>query len=159
MKKIANRVGFGFDVHRFSGQGRGFFLGGAWIPADFGIEAVSDGDVLLHAVSDGICGACGLGDIGDHFPPSAERSKDISSKKIVEDIVKKADGFSLINMDITIVSEKPKLAPYKENILGSLRELFPGCAINVKVKSKEGLSFLGGEDSLFCFAVVLAEKI
>jgi 2-C-methyl-D-erythritol 2,4-cyclodiphosphate synthase len=105
------RIGLGIDVHRFTKKRKNLILAGFLIPSSFGIEAISDGDIILHSLSDAICGASGLGDIGDYFPPS-KKYKDLDSKKIVNFILKKIEKkFRIVNMDITLISEKPKLAP------------------------------------------------
>ncbi|MEI8348584.1 MAG: 2-C-methyl-D-erythritol 2,4-cyclodiphosphate synthase [Candidatus Omnitrophota bacterium] len=151
------RVGFGFDVHRFSKKNKPLILGAVKIPCDFSLEAVSDGDVLLHAVADALCGACSLGDIGDYFPPS-KKYEGIDSKEIVKFILRKSrKKVKIINLDITIVAEKPKLSSHKKNIVKSLKSIFPVHSINVKIKSKEGLNILGGKDAISCFAVVLVK--
>jgi 2-C-methyl-D-erythritol 2,4-cyclodiphosphate synthase len=152
------RIGLGIDVHRFTKKRKNLILGGILIPSSFGIEAISDGDLILHSLSDAICGAARIGDIGDYFPPS-KKYKDLDSKKIVNFILKKIEKkFSIVNMDITLISEKPKLAPYKKKILKSLKKIFKVSCINLKIKSKEGLDFLGGKNSISCLSVVLLKK-
>jgi 2-C-methyl-D-erythritol 2,4-cyclodiphosphate synthase len=117
--------------------------------------AVSDGDVVLHAVCDAFCGACALGDIGDHFPPRAKKSKDIESKRIAYYILKRIEKrFFPCNVDVTIIAEKPKLAPHKKKIVDSLKKIFSCTQVNVKIKSKEGLDIFGGKDSIAVFALV-----
>ncbi|MBU2436988.1 MAG: 2-C-methyl-D-erythritol 2,4-cyclodiphosphate synthase [Candidatus Omnitrophica bacterium] len=153
------RTGLGFDIHKFSKKKKDLILGGIKIPSTFGLEAVSDGDVVLHAISDGLCGACGLGDIGDYFPPSSGKSKEIKSEKIAKFILKKIERkYKVFNIDITIIAEKPVLSPYKKDILDSLKRLFSLSEINLKIKSKEGLNILGGRNAVACFAIVLVEK-
>lgn len=150
------RCGLGLDIHRFSRKKKPLILGGVKISDHGGLEAVSDGDVLLHAVCDAICGACCFGDIGDHFPPAAEKSKNISSRKIVEFILKKIyKKFEIVNIDINLIAEKPKLSHYKSEISKSLKNIFGIENINVKIKSKEGGSFFGGRNSISCLAAVL----
>ena len=106
--KIKNhRVGLGFDVHKFSHKNKLLKLGGAVIPSSVSLEAVSDGDVLLHAVCDAICGACLLGDIGDYFPPCAKESKNMDSRRIVEFVLEKiSKKFKIVNIDITLISDR-----------------------------------------------------
>jgi 2-C-methyl-D-erythritol 2,4-cyclodiphosphate synthase len=153
------RIGLGFDVHRFSRHKKKLILGGIVIPAPFGLEAVSDGDVVLHAVADGVCGAAGLGDIGDYFAPQNHKSKGIKSKKIVDTVLADIKNkFVIENIDITIIAQRPKLSPYKKQMLESLKKIFPQIAINVKIKSKEGLDILGGIDSIACVAAILLKK-
>lgn len=154
------RVGFGVDLHRFSKKKKDLILGGVKIDFNLGLEAVSDGDVVLHAVSDAVCGACCLGDIGDYFPPSSKKSKDIDSKKIVNFVLDKInEKFRIINVDITIIADKPKLSERKNDILKSLRKIFAVEAVNIKIKSKEGGSFFGDKDSIASLAAVLVKEI
>ncbi len=153
------RVGLGFDVHRFSLRKKKLILGGVVVPAPFGLEAVSDGDVVLHAIADGVCGAAGLGDIGDYFPPQNRKSKGIKSRKIVDTVLNDIkDKFAIENIDITIIAQKPKLKPYKKQMLAALKKIFHQIPINVKIKSKEGLDILGGLDSIACVAAILLRK-
>lgn len=177
------RVGFGFDVHRFSGEkkdlilqrrsastlskpralGRGkpggLILGGVRIPYPLSLEAVSDGDVILHAISDALCGAASLGDIGDYFPPEDKRVQGISSTKIAETILGKLNGkYTVENIDVTVIAEEPPLSGYKQGIIASLKNIFKVSDINLKIKSKENLNILGGVDSIACMATVLLEK-
>tara|TARA_B100000315_G_scaffold258860_1_gene312485 strand:+ start:425 stop:901 length:477 start_codon:yes stop_codon:yes gene_type:complete len=158
MKKY--RVGFGFDVHKTSRKKRDLVLAGVVIPCSFSLAAVSDGDVVLHAVADAICGATCLGDIGDHFPPRAKKSKNIDSKDIVKFILKKiSKKHKISNIDLIIVAEKPRLVKHKKAMLSSLKKIFAISAVNVKIKSKEGLDILGGKNSLACLAVASVVKL
>jgi 2-C-methyl-D-erythritol 2,4-cyclodiphosphate synthase len=151
------RIGLGFDVHRFSKKRRPLILGGAKISNSFGLEAVSDGDVLLHAISDALCGIASLGDIGDYFPPS-KKYAGIDSKIIARFILAKVTKkFKITNIDVIIAAQIPKLAPHKRRILKSLQSLFKVRDINVKIKSKEGLDILGGRNAISCFAIALAK--
>ncbi len=114
---------------------------------------------MLHAISDAICGACSLGDIGDYFPPTDNQSKDIDSRKIVQFILGKIKNkFSIVNIDTTIITEKPKLSAHKRKILKSLREIFHVKAINVKIKSKEGLDILGSKKAISCLALAVVKQ-
>ncbi len=150
------RVGLGFDVHRFSKTQKKLVLGGVIISNDYGLEAVSDGDILLHAAADALCGACGLGDIGDYFPPENKESKGLDSRKITEFILRKIkNNFYIVNMDIIIVSEQPRLISHKNKILNSLKSIFSVSEINLKIKSKEGMDVLGSKDSMSCLVNVL----
>lgn len=153
------RVGFGFDVHRFDRKGKNLVLAGIKIPAPFGIEAVSDGDVLLHAVSDAVCGAAGLGDIGDYFPPQSKRSKGISSKNILKSILAKIKNkYDLLNVDVIVISQRPRLSPHKKKMTISLKKLLKNKNVNIKIKSKENLEILGGLDAMAVMATVLMKK-
>ncbi|MFH1519660.1 MAG: 2-C-methyl-D-erythritol 4-phosphate cytidylyltransferase [Candidatus Omnitrophota bacterium] len=161
-KKIARggySVGLGFDVHRISRRRKDLILGGIKIPSAFGLVAVSDGDVVLHALSDALCGAAGLGDIGDYFPPQDKRSKGIDSRSIVEFILKKVNKqFTIGNLDVIIITDKPRLFPYKGKITASLRKILSLPSVNVKLKSKEGLDILGGRNSISCFVFAALKK-
>jgi len=153
------KVGLGFDVHRLSKKKKDLILGGAKIASSFSLIAVSDGDVVLHTVSDALCGAAGLGDIGDYFPPQDKKSKGIDSKEILSFILKKIKGkYTIGNLDIVIVTDKPRLFPYKGKIAKSLNKLLSTAKINVKFKSKEGLNILGSKNSISCFAFVSLKK-
>ncbi len=153
------RVGFGFDVHRFNPRKKSLILAGVTIPAPFGIDAVSDGDVLLHAVSDALCGGAGLGDIGDHFPPRRKSSKGISSKKILKCILEELEGkYRLLNADVIIIAQRPRLSPHKKKMTESLKKLLKNKDVNIKIKSKENLEILGGIDALAVMATVLMKK-
>ncbi|MDD4294584.1 MAG: 2-C-methyl-D-erythritol 2,4-cyclodiphosphate synthase [Candidatus Omnitrophica bacterium] len=146
--------GLGFDVHSFANEPKPLILGGAKLSDDNGLLAVSDGDVLLHAVCDAICGACCLGDIGDYFPPEDDSSKGIDSKNILDFILKKIDGhFRTVNIDVTLIADRPKLKGYKEQIKNSLITLLGTESVNIKIKSKEQLPILGGADAIACIAV------
>ncbi|UCD15561.1 MAG: 2-C-methyl-D-erythritol 2,4-cyclodiphosphate synthase [Candidatus Omnitrophota bacterium] len=154
------RVGLGFDVHRFSRKKKDLVLGGVKIPFSKGLEAVSDGDVILHAVTDALCGATSLGDIGDYFPPQSKESKGIDSKKIVKFIFKRiVDRFKIINIDVTVIADKPALVSYKREIVKSLENIFCISGVNLKIKSKEGLNILGGSNAISCLATVLVSEI
>ncbi|MDD4954428.1 MAG: 2-C-methyl-D-erythritol 2,4-cyclodiphosphate synthase [Candidatus Omnitrophica bacterium] len=153
------RAGLGFDVHRFSKAKKPLILGGVKIPCDFSLSAVSDGDVLLHAIADAICGCCLLGDIGDYFPPNDVKCKNMDSREIVNFILKKIKSkFTLINIDATIITEKPRLSGYKKKILKSLCAIFKIKTINIKIKSKEGLDILGSKKAVSCLALAVVKK-
>ena len=157
MKSIA--VGFGFDVHRFTEKKKQMILAGICINCGFGIKAVSDGDVVLHAISDAILGAASLGDIGDYFPPRDPALKGIKSTLIVKEVLKKIrNRFKVNNIDTVIVAQKPRLSPYKKKMLASLKRIFGTKDINVKIKSKEKLNILGGVNCISCFSVATLKK-
>jgi 2-C-methyl-D-erythritol 2,4-cyclodiphosphate synthase len=140
------RTGLGWDVHRIA-PGRPLILGGVTIPSDFGLEGHSDADILLHAVTDALLGAAALGDIGMHFPDTDPQWKGAASAKFLEHaaaLVKQA-GFSLINVDTTVILEKPKLKNYREAMRKSLaRSLgLPLDRVSVKFKTAEGVGPVG----------------
>ncbi len=153
------RTGLGFDLHRIAEHKKYLILGGYRIDCGFGLEAVSDGDVALHASADAICGAACLGDIGDYFPPQAAKSKDLDSRCIVQFILAKAaKRYSLVNLDITLVAERPRLFSHKEGIVQSLKSIFAIADINLKIKSKENTQILGGVNAISCLALALLFK-
>ena len=148
------RIGLGFDVHRFDKRKRGFMLGGVNVSAHFGLRAISDGDVVLHSISDALCGASCLGDIGDYF--SKKNSKGLNSKKIISYIIgKMGKKYKIVNVDVTIVSERPPLLKYKKKISNSLKKILNCRNVNTKIKSKERLDILGAKNALSCIVVVM----
>jgi len=153
------RIGFGFDVHKFDKKKKYILLGAVKINCGFGLRAVSDGDVVLHAVCDAILGAVSLGDIGDYFPPAKEKSKGMKSVDIAGFVMIKIKGaFRIHNIDITIIADRPPLSPYKNRMVKSMRRIFKVKNINVKIKSKEGLNILGSKGAISCFAAALLAK-
>lgn len=156
-KKI--KIGLGFDVHKISKIKKSLVLGGAKIPSGLSLEAVSDGDLVLHSAADAICGAAGLGDIGDYFPPQNSKNRGLDSQKILRFILRKANKkYSLRNLDIIIVSDKPPLAGHKKVILKSLKRILGISAVNLKIKSKEGLGILGAKNSMSCLALAVMNQ-
>ena len=154
------RIGHGYDVHKLS-ENRKLILGGVEIPYAKGLLGHSDADVLLHAVMDAIIGALALGDIGKHFPDTSGEFKDISSMRLLESVKKLMDGngASIVNIDATLILQKPKVAPYilamRENIAKVL-----ACdvdRINVKATTEEKLGFTGREEGVSAHAVALLE--
>jgi len=157
MKNI--RVGLGFDLHVFTKRKKELLLCGVKIPCGFGTKAVSDGDVALHAISDGILGAAGLGDIGDHFPPRDKKSLGIKSQNILDFVLAKIKKrFKIGNIDIIIVAQKPPLVKYKPKMVKKLKLSLKSSKINIKIKSKEKQNILGGINSISCFALVTLKR-
>jgi len=154
------RFGIGYDVHKLVAN-RKLILGGVEISHPLGLEAHSDGDVLIHALIDALLGAAALGDIGQHFPMT-EEFKNISSVKLLERTCEliKAKGFSVGNADSIIVAQKPKLAPHILNMRKRLAEILnvDVDAVSVKAKTEEGLGFTGTEQGIAAYAVVALEK-
>lgn len=152
------RIGCGYDVHRFS-KDRDLILGGVKIDFRMGLLGHSDADVLIHAVCDALLGAAGLGDIGKHFPDSDDRYKNIDSKIILRktgDLLKEK-GFSVINVDSTVIAQKPKISEFtplmEENIASCLGI---DCSfVNVKATTEEGLGFTGSLEGVSANAVAL----
>ena len=155
------RIGHGYDAHRFA-QDRRLVLGGVDVPFESGLLGHSDADVLLHALCDAMLGAAGLGDIGRHFPDSDPSLKGISSVLLLERVAGKLSDrmYRLINADITIIAQRPKLAPYfpamQENIARACRVAVE--CINLKATTTEKMGFTGREEGIAAHAVALLEK-
>lgn len=156
------RCGTGWDSHRII-KGRALMLGGVQIPSTFGELGHSDGDVLLHAIIDAMFGAVALGDIGQHYPPTDETFKDISSsvllkrtKKILEEA-----GYHIISIDSTVILEQPKLSGYIMEIRTRIAKTLALDieAVSVKAKSAEGLGPVGEGKSIEAMAIVVVEPI
>jgi len=152
------RIGHGFDVHRLVPD-RPMILGGVTIPYEYGLLGHSDADVLLHAVSDAILGALGLGDIGRHFPDTDAAYKGIDSMLLLEHVVglAQARGFQVGNLDTTIVAQRPKLAPHVAQMVTNLAKVcqVPSGCVNVKATTTEQLGFTGRGEGISAHAVVL----
>jgi 2-C-methyl-D-erythritol 2,4-cyclodiphosphate synthase len=155
------RIGNGYDVHRLV-EGRKLIIGGVDVPHSLGLDGHSDADVLLHALCDALLGACGAGDIGSHFPDTDAQWKGISSFLLLEKVVEICAryGRQIVNIDATIVAQKPKLAPHipqmKINLAKALK--IPVEEINVKATTTEKLGFAGREEGIAAYAVVLLKK-
>jgi 2-C-methyl-D-erythritol 2,4-cyclodiphosphate synthase len=152
------RIGQGWDSHRIE-QGRPLILGGVEVPSEFGLAGHSDADVLFHAVTDAILGALALGDIGMHFPDTAEEWKSARSAHFLEDVLELADkqGYHLVNVDSTIILERPKLKDYRSKIRENLARVagLPVSCVSVKFKSAEQVGPVGEGRSCEAQAVVL----
>ena len=155
------RIGHGFDVHRFK-RGRKLILGGVEIPYALGLAGHSDADVVLHALINALLGAMGKGDIGAHFPDTDPRYKGISSALLLKQVLKMVarEKFRLVNGDITVIAEKPRLAPYAKKIRANLAPLLnvPPQRINLKAVTTEGLGWIGAGKGMAATAVVLLAK-
>jgi 2-C-methyl-D-erythritol 2,4-cyclodiphosphate synthase len=155
------RVGQGYDVHRFK-EGGDVILGGVKIDYEKGLEAHSDGDVVLHALSDALLGAAALGDIGKHFPDTDPEFKGADSRVLLRHVYRivQEKGYSLVNADVTIIAQVPKMAPYIgamcRNIADDLK-VDVDC-VNVKATTTEKLGFEGRKEGIAVQAVVLIEK-
>lgn len=155
------RIGHGYDVHAFIG-GEGIILGGVQIPFDKAFAAHSDGDVLIHALCDALLGSAGLGDIGQHFPDTDARYRNMDSRVFLRQVLELIDEqqFSLVNADITIIAEAPKMMPHLHAMKINLSEDL-GCdlnAINIKATTTEGLGYIGHGEGIAVHAVALLEK-
>jgi 2-C-methyl-D-erythritol 2,4-cyclodiphosphate synthase len=155
------RIGHGYDVHRF-GEGDFITLGGVRIPHRFGLIAHSDGDVLLHALSDALLGAAALGDIGKHFPDTDPTFKGADSRALLRHVVDliQAKGYVVGNVDATIVAQAPKMAPHIETMRARIAEDLQVelDAVNVKATTTEKLGFTGREEGIAVHTVALLLK-
>lgn len=155
------RIGHGYDVHRLV-KDRRLVLGGVEIPHTLGLLGHSDADVLIHAVMDAIIGALGLGDIGRFFPDTDDEFKDISSMTLISRVYKlmTEQGAYIVNIDATVIAQKPKLAEYIEGMRRNISFAL-NCsseAVNIKATTEERLGFTGSEEGISAHAVVLLEK-
>lgn len=155
------RIGHGFDVHKFGGEGP-ITIGGVQIEYEQGLVAHSDGDVLLHALCDAILGAAALGDIGKHFPDTDDAYAGADSRELLKHVMRQVAqrGYRLLNADMTIVAQAPKMAPH----ISAMREHIAadcGCPlddINVKATTTEKLGYTGRKEGIAAHAVVLLQK-
>lgn len=156
------RVGIGYDVHKLE-TGYDLILGGVKIPNEKGIVAHSDGDCLIHSIMDALLGAASLYDIGTYFPDNNEEFKNISSLKLLKNVLKLItdEGYKIVNIDSVIICERPKIKPYinemKENI-GNVLNL-TSKEIGIKATTEEKLGFTGREEGIACEAICLLTKI
>ncbi len=156
------RVGIGLDVHAFA-DGRPLRLGGVEIPHDRGLAGHSDADVVLHAIADALLGAAALGDIGQHFPDTDPRWAGADSRQLLRRVVElvRAAGFGPANVDVTVVAQEPKLAPYRDE----MRRQIAAClgvdlsAVSVKATTTEGLGFTGRREGIGAIAVALVTSL
>ena len=155
------RIGYGFDIHQLA-EGRKLILGGVEIPFEKGLLGHSDADVLLHAITDALLGAVALGDIGQHFPDTDPEHKDADSRTLLRHCYNlvKQKGYELVNVDATIVAERPKLMPVLPQIRKNIAEdLGVGLEdVSVKATTSEKLGFVGREEGISATAVVLIQK-
>jgi 2-C-methyl-D-erythritol 2,4-cyclodiphosphate synthase len=154
---VTTLSGIGYDSHRLA-PGRRLILGGVEIPCELGLDGHSDADVLTHAVIDALLGAAGLGDIGEHFPDSDERYRDADSIELLETVLPRvtAQGLELVNVDATVVMERPKLGPHREGIrerLATALGIVPR-RVNVKASTGEGIGFVGRGEGVAALAIV-----
>ena len=150
------RSGIGYDSHRLA-AGRPLVLGGVQLASEVGLEGHSDADALTHALIDALLGAAGLGDIGEHFPDSDERYRDADSLVLLAQVIElvRGAGFELVNVDATILMERPKLGPAR----GAIRERLAGVLgitladVNIKASTGEGIGFVGREEGVAVIAL------
>ena len=162
MSQVPNiRVGTGFDAHRLV-PGRPLVLGGVNIPHHHGLDGHSDADALLHAVSDALLGATAMGDIGQHFPPGDPAFKDADSRQLLRQVVSLLEqaGWQAINVDVTVIAEKPRLAPHipamRENLSKDMGLALE--AVSIKATTTEGMGFPGRQEGIAAQAVVLVHQ-
>jgi len=155
------RIGHGFDVHRFQ-RGRKLMLGGVEIPHDRGLSGHSDADVLLHALINAILGALGDGDIGAHFPDTDPRYKNIASGKLLKEVLRimRHKRFRLVNADVTLVAQRPKLSPHYGGMRKTVANLcrVAESRINIKATTTEKLGWTGAGKGMTATAVVLLSR-
>lgn len=155
------RIGQGYDIHRLI-PGKPMMIGGIQIESLVGSEAHSDGDVLLHSLIDALLGACGLGDIGDHFPPTDDRYKNISSTVLLQHILPLIEktGYQVGNIDATIFLEKPKLGPYKQQIRDHVANLLglPLDCVSIKAKTAEKFPPVGTQEAIVASVTLLLHQ-
>lgn len=155
------RIGNGIDVHQFS-EGRKLIIGGIEIPFEKGLLGHSDADVLLHSICDALLGALSLGDIGQHFPDTDEKYKNIDSKILLKEVYQliKNNGYKLINCDNTLLLQKPKISPYIFEMRKIISELLETSIDNISIKATtmEGLGFIGNMEGAASFSTILLTK-
>lgn len=155
------RIGLGFDAHRFA-DGRKLILGGVEVQFSRGLHGHSDADVILHALADALLGAASLGDIGAHFPDSDPQWKGASSSIFIQRInaMLKNEGWRVVNADITLIAQVPKLEPYREAISNSVAGLLgiEASSISIKATTTDHMGFIGREEGIAAQAIVLIER-
>ena len=155
------RIGHGYDVHRLV-EGRDLILGGMKIAYEKGLDGHSDADVLVHAVMDAMLGAAGMGDIGRHFPDTDPGYKGISSMKLLKIVTEKlrAEGYTVGNVDVTMIAQKPKLKDYIPQMQANLAVMLGVSVnrVNIKATTEEHLGFTGSGEGMSCHAVCLLNE-
>lgn len=155
------RIGHGYDVHKLVKE-RKLIIGGVEIEHELGLLGHSDADVLLHAIMDALIGAMGLGDIGKHFPDTDDKYKGISSISLLSYVftLLSDNGYSVVNLDATVIAQRPKLSPYIEKMRSNIAFVLniPIESVNVKATTEERLGFTGNEEGISAHAVALIEK-
>jgi 2-C-methyl-D-erythritol 2,4-cyclodiphosphate synthase len=151
---MALRVGIGYDSHRFA-EGERLVIGGVEIEHDRGLTGHSDADVLAHAVIDALLGACGLGDLGELFPPDEEEWRDADSIDMLRVALGQVPG-AVANVDVTLICEEPKLTPYKAQIASRLTEVL-SAPVSIKASTNEGMGAIGRGEGIACIAVALVD--
>ncbi len=147
---MSARVGIGYDSHRFA-EGRRLLLGGVEIEHHAGLDGHSDADVVTHAVIDALLGAAGLGDLGTHFPPDEEIWREADSLDLLRTVVGMLAG-PVVNVDVSVVCEAPRLGPHREQMQRNLSEVL-SAPVSVKASSNEGMGWIGRGEGIACIAV------
>lgn len=165
MTETNMRIGHGYDVHRFAAEFKAdqpLRLAGCELPEQLSLEAHSDGDLVLHALCDALLGAAALGDIGEHFPDSDARYKGIDSRELVAEVLAliRSHGLALVNVDVTVIAQVPRLAPYRPQMRDSIAALLevPAERVNLKATTTERLGYIGREEGIACHCVALLFK-
>jgi 2-C-methyl-D-erythritol 2,4-cyclodiphosphate synthase len=155
------RIGIGYDIHRF-GPGRTLVLGGVALPGETGLAGHSDADVVLHAVIDALLGASALGDIGTHFPADDPEWQDADSAVLLERtlVLVRDAGYAVENVDVTVIAEKPRLAPHVASLRARMAELIgvSEAAVSVKATTNEGIGDIGRGEAIAAVAVALLHQ-
>jgi 2-C-methyl-D-erythritol 2,4-cyclodiphosphate synthase len=152
------RIGHGYDLHRLQSGGQ-LVLGGVVVSTEISPIAHSDGDVVIHAIVDAICGALGTGDIGTHFPDTDPQYKNADSMAFLKQMRRDLEhaAFHVVNVDVTILAERPRLAPFKAQMVASVARILGG-SINIKAGTNEGVDAIGRGEAIAAHAVVLLAK-
>ncbi|MGB7160653.1 MAG: 2-C-methyl-D-erythritol 2,4-cyclodiphosphate synthase [Tepidisphaeraceae bacterium] len=158
MAENSLRIGHGYDLHRLQTGGR-LVLGGVVVSTDISPIAHSDGDVVIHAIVDALCGGLGAGDIGQHFPDSDPAYKNAASTRFLEKMKQDLDtaGYAVVNVDVTILAERPRLSSFKAQIAANLARLLDA-PVNIKAGTNEGVDAIGRGEAIAAHAVVLLAK-
>jgi 2-C-methyl-D-erythritol 2,4-cyclodiphosphate synthase len=155
------RIGYGYDIHQLV-EGRKLILGGVEIPCELGLLGHSDADVLMHAITDGLLGAAGMGDIGEHFPDTDMKYKDIDSAKLLEQVNDKikAKGYEISNIDCTVFCQVVKLNPVKQQIKEKINRILKLSdeRLNIKAKTNEKMDAVGQNKAIAASCVVLLKE-
>lgn len=156
------RVGIGYDSHRFA-RGRRLVLGGVEIPSQVGLAGHSDADAVAHAVTDAILGAAGAGDIGRHFPPGDPAWQGADSLELLARALElvEGEGYQVVNVDVTVIAELPRIAPHAVEMSGKLAEVLgvsPG-SVSLKGTSNEGMGWIGRGEGVAALAVALVDRV
>jgi 2-C-methyl-D-erythritol 2,4-cyclodiphosphate synthase len=159
---VTTRVGLGYDIHAFADSTvdqRPLVLGGVTIEGP-GLEGHSDADAVCHAVADALLGPAGLADLGSLFPASDDRYRDASSIELLRDVVRRVEdaGWSVVNVDVVVNAERPRLAPHLDAMIENLGRALDGAFVSVKPKRGEGIGAVGRAEGIACWAVALLES-